>query len=141
MGKAFFGLFLIGGLFIALILCFPFHQEAQPHIVEAAVVATPSTEEHIATVCSNASTEMFGSDFAEYDQAVAYCMDRLLSSYNQLGHWPGPEMNGNVSNAFWAAQQAADVWALLDTPFVYRSENGRETIMLFMKQEREAYGL
>ena len=143
MFKGCLALVVFGGVFILLIVCFPFHyldQEAAP-VAAVEVAATPNVEDHFATVCNNASIDMFGTDYAEYDQAVQYCMNGLMYSYSQLGHWPGPEMNGNVSNAFLAAQQAADFWALLDTPFLYRSEDGRETIMEFLKLERETYGL
>ena len=141
MGKAFLALFVVVGLFLALIVCFPVnHTQETPSVVSNSVDGSV-IESHMKTVCDNASIDMFGRDFAEYDQAVEYCVKGLMYSYRQIGHWPGPEMNGNVSNAFFAAQQAADFWALLDTPFVYRSEDGRDVIMQYMKSEREAYGL
>lgn len=139
MGK-FLALLCIGGGFICLILFYhgPTHVE-QPVVN---VESTVSIDQHISVVCDQAVTEQFGESFEQHELAVKYCSNALKDSYSILDHWPGPEMNGNNSEAFFAANKAAVWWGeLLDVPYGYFASDGRDVIMKFMKIERETYGL
>lgn len=117
-----------------------------PSHVSSPSVATPvptmTIGQHVQHVCAQASDQQFGSAFEQRDLSIQYCVNALTESYAVLGHWPGPEMNGNNSEAFFAANKAALLWgAMLDVPYGYFASDGRDVIMGFMKQERESYGL
>jgi len=134
-----------GGLFILLIVCFPFHyqQETSP-VAPVEVVATEEIESHIATVCENTVLSYMG-EFDYSQQAIDRCKEILLQHYNSLGTWPGPQMvTSNCSAAFLAAKDVSESWAFLDfssAKVVYRAEDAREILMQYMKEQRLAMGL
>jgi hypothetical protein len=142
MGKFIALAFVFGTAFISLFAFVgPQHNVAQSMPVVTQTATTPTIEQHVQTVCNQAVTEKFDASFEQYDLAVQYCVNALSNSYSLLGHWPGPEMNGNNSEAFFAANKAALSWGLLDVPYGYFASDGRDVIMHYMQIERETYGL
>ena len=150
MGK-FIALLVVGVGFLAFLYAkIPIKSVEYQAIVVIETVAVP-TESILAVdesvissfenVCRSASVVEFGEEFAELDIAIELCKNKLVSVYADLGHWPGPAMYGNISEAFFAANQAAKTWESLNTPFIYYSSDGREIIMKFLKEQRLAMGL
>lgn len=123
--------------------------EPQTIVVEETAIVEPteavsgvdeSVIRSFENVCDSAATTEFGKDFAELDTAVTLCTNTLVSVYAELGHWPSPNMYGNVSEAFYAGNRAAKTWESLNTSFIYYTSDGRETIMKFLKEQRLAMG-